>query len=467
MRRRNSLSLGKFEILEDRRMKTGDISFANNVLTITGGGHDDVAVVRFEGGRVYVDLDAKDSSGDTDHHDKDKSISDVSRIVFNGDAGNDKLTVLINQLNSGVSLGNVLLEFHGGENDDQLIQSPQSGIKTVASGDAGHDILYGSRLDDVLEGGAGYDDLHGGGGSDRYVFSGLALDVDVIQDEAANADVDTLDFTNFGTGVNINLAPTPYSDGTLPAAISSSDLRLVLGNNTAIENVIGTAFADVIRGNARDNRLIGGADVDYIEGRGGNDTLEGGAGNDMYFFNGGNLGTDTINEASNADTDSLNFVKFASGVNLDLSKSGADYAMSTADLRLKLSNDLAIENIYGSMFDDTITGNGRSNSLWGFDGNDTIRGGAGADFLYGGNNDDTLFTDFLDQAYGGTGKDLFDRFYEGSILYRYNAQPGRYIDWGNLSTAYELLPKLPYLDASVSSPSAPPADRPETPETLT
>lgn len=467
MPRPASRSPYKFEMLEDRRMKTGDIGFANNVLTITGAGYDDAAVVRFEGNRVYVDLDAKDSGGDTDHHDKDKSISDVSRIVFNGYEGNDKLTVFVNQLNSGVTLGSVLLEFHGGANEDQLIQSPQSGVKTVASGDAGHDILWGSRFDDVLEGGADYDDLHGGGGSDRYVFSGLTLGHDVILDESANADLDTLDFTNFGTGVSIDLAPTPYSDGTLPPVMISSDLRLVLGNSTAIENVIGTAFADVIRGNSRDNRLIGAADVDYIEGRGGNDSLEGGAGNDMYFFNGGNLGTDTINEIANSDTDTLNFVKFASSVNLDLTKYGGDFAMSTADLKLKLANDSAIEDVYGSMFDDTITGNTRRNSLWGFNGNDTIRGGAGVDLLYGGNNDDTLFTDFLDQADGGNGKDLFDRFYEGGFLYRTNPQPGRYMDWGNVSTAYQLLPKLPDLDAVYAIPGAPPADRPETPETLT
>jgi hypothetical protein len=157
-------------------------------------------------------------------------------------------------------------------------------------------------------------------------------------------------------------------------------------------------------------------------------------------------------------------------VNLDLTKYGANYAMYSADLKLKLSNDLAIENVYGSLLDDTITGNGRSNSLWGFDGSDTIRGGAGADYLYGGNGDDTLFTDFLDQAYGGNGTDMFDKFYEGSFIYRTNPQPGRYMDWGNRSTGYELLPKIPDLDASYSTPFAPvlphPA-RPETPETLT
>jgi Ca2+-binding RTX toxin-like protein len=465
MSRRRSFSPVRFEVLEDRRMRAGDITFANGILTVTGAGYVDTVTVQFEDDRVSVDLYAKDSSGHTDHHDKDKDISDVSQIIFNGDAGNDKLTVLVDDLDSDVTLGNVVLEFHGGADDDLLIQSAQGGVTTIASGDAGHDILWGGRFDDVLEGGAGNDDLHGGGGSDRYVFTGLALGTDAILDETANAGVDTLDFTDFGRSVTVDLAANFNFNGSPVYAVNSSNLRLTLGGNTAIENVVGTAFDDVIRGNSRDNGLIGGDGDDYIEGASGNDRLDGGAGNDVYFFNGGNLGADTINEAANTDTDSLNFAGFASGVNLDLTKYGAKYAVYSADLKLRLANDSAIENVYGSMFDDTITGNGRSNNLWGLDGNDTIRGGGGADVLYGGNGNDALFTDALDEAYGGTGTDLFDKFYEGSFIYRSNPQPGRYMDWGNTSTAYELLPKMPDLDATYPLPNAPVLPHPGRPET--
>ena len=208
-----------------------------------------------------------------------------------------------------------------------------------------------------------------------------------------------------------------------------------------------------------DNRLIGGGEADNIEGAWRQRTLEAGAGNDSYFFNGGNLGTDTINEAANADDfDTLNFAGFATGVTVDLTKFGSAYAVNSADLKLKLSNDTAIENVWGSIFDDTVTGNSRANYLWGLSGYDTIRGGAGADFLYGGNGDDILFTDALDQAYGGTGTDMFDRNSEGSILYRTNPQPGRYMDWGNVSDVYQLeaVPKMPATDApSVPAPVVP------------
>lgn len=149
--------------------------------------------------RVAFDRCVNSGGGNTDYYDTDKRISDVSKIVFNGFAGNDRLTILVNQLNSGVTLDNILLEFHGGDNDDQLLGSMHNGVKTVAFGDAGNDILMGSKYNDILEGGTGNDEVSGGGGNDTYVFAGSAyLGIDSILNEAANVNTDTLDFTNLG-----------------------------------------------------------------------------------------------------------------------------------------------------------------------------------------------------------------------------------------------------------------------------
>jgi serralysin len=49
-----------------------------------------------------------------------------------------------------------------------------------------------------------------------------------------------------------------------------------------------------------------------------------------------------------------------------------------------------VEDVYGSGFDDTITGTGRPNHLYGFGGADHIMGLGGDDFLYGGDGDDWL-----------------------------------------------------------------------------
>ena len=53
-----------------------------------------------------------------------------------------------------------------------MLGSMHDGVKTIAFGDAGNDILVGSKYDDVFEGGTGDDDMPGGGGNDKYVFSG-------------------------------------------------------------------------------------------------------------------------------------------------------------------------------------------------------------------------------------------------------------------------------------------------------
>jgi Ca2+-binding RTX toxin-like protein len=435
MRRPKFNSLRKFEVLEDRRMMAG-ISYDSNTdtITINGDGYDDVAEVRFEDEHVYIELIAKEGDGGSGDHEFEQEISDVSKIIFNGSVGKDILTVSVDDLDSGITLNYVLLEFHGGENEDQLINELQGGVRTLAFGDGGNDILQGGRYDDILEGGAGNDDLHGGAGNDKYVFSGTALGTDSILNEGANVGSDTLDLTNFGHPVFVDLAEV-YNASSIQYAITesfipeaNSNLKLKLSDNTAIENVIGTAYQDFINGNSRPNFLSGRGGHDNITGAGGNDTLDGGAGSDSYHFAGSNLGTDSIIERANTDNDTLDFSGMLAGVTVDLTKFGTNYAVNSADLTLRLANDTAIENVYGSNYNDHFIGNSRDNGLWGLGGNDLITGGAGYDYVDGGDGDDRLVTDALDTVYGGLGKDRFDGFYEGTpnLL---NPRPGRYMDW--------------------------------------
>jgi Ca2+-binding RTX toxin-like protein len=428
MSRHKLNSLRKFEKLEDRRMMVGDIDFDDGVLTITGGGLDDQVEVRFEGDQVRVDLFAGESDGTPDHHDRDEDISDVERIVFNGFAGNDTLTVFVDNLDAGVSLDNVVLEFNGGNNDDDLIQNG-SGVRTVASGGAGNDELQGSLFDDTLEGGIGNDVFRGRAGDDTYVFSGTGLGIDEIRDEAANADVDTLDYSGLGHIINVDLEKT-FTGSNPENAMLFAGTALRLFNNTAIENVISSDFGGMMRGNSRDNHFVGGDGRDTMAGRGGNDLLEGGAGSDTYEFNGGNLGFDEIIEAANADRDELSFNQFATGVTVDLARFGSDLAVDSADLRLRLSNDAAIEDVFGSPFSDTILGNSRDNRLFGKNGIDRINGRGGADTLNGGASIDFITTDVLDVAYGGTSRDYFDGVREDPAVA--NPRPNRYLDWGLL-----------------------------------
>ena len=103
-----------------------------------------------------------------------------------------------------------------------------------------------------------------------------------------------------------------------------------------VENVIGSNFNDTFTSNALPN------------------VLDGGSGNDTYKYIGNdNPSADTILEAAGADT--LDFSGFSSGVVIDL------------------RNTPKIENVVGSDFSDTLTGNALPNTLIGGLGDDTYK----------------------------------------------------------------------------------------------
>jgi Ca2+-binding RTX toxin-like protein len=416
MRRNKFKTRRKFERLEDRRLMAGDIDFDNGILTIDGAGLNDVAEVRIDGDQVVVDLYAGESDGTPDHSDRDEDISDVSKIVFNGFAGNDTLSVFVNSAQADLlAAEGIVLEFNGEAGDDTLDNTdPLGGIKTIANGGLNNDTLEGSRFDDKFEGGSGHDSTTGYGGNDTYKFSGANFGTDEIH-EAANVDTDTLDFSEYERSVYVNLdrVYNPAADPvyTSYAVTTFNYGQIKLFNSTGLEDVVGTAYDDDLGGNSRPNHFWGGGDNDSLEGRAGNDILEGQAGSDIYHFSGSGLGTDDVIEAANSDNDGLRFSGMSSGVTVDISKAGSEFAVNSAALRLRLATDTAIERVWGSHHGDSITGNSRNNTLLGLGGNDTIRGGIGVDTLNGGADDDVLLSDALDEAvFGGTGNDRFDNF---------------------------------------------------------
>ncbi|MDD0843070.1 VWA domain-containing protein, partial [Pseudomonas sp. Gutcm_11s] len=137
--------------------------------------------------------------------------------------------------------------------------------------------------------------------------------------------------------------------------------------------------SDTINGWGGDDILVGLGGADELNGGEGNDILNGGAGNDT--LNGGN-GNDTASyiDATSAVTVSVN------GNNQVTGGAGTD----------SLSN---MENLIGSSYGDTLTGDGNANILSGLAGNDTLIGNGGADVLIGGAGNDTMN--------GGAGKDVF------------------------------------------------------------
>jgi Ca2+-binding RTX toxin-like protein len=251
----------------------------------------------------------------------DTLSADVGNDYLLGDDGNDTLY-------SGAGDDNA----YGGNGNDYI------------TGDDGNDFLYGDTTgtgapgNDTLVGGAGNDAMYGNELNDTYVFAGsTSLGSDTITGEAANADTDTLDFSGMGFGVTLNL-------GITTPQTAASNLTLTFADATSIENVTGSAFADRVYGNTRNNSISGGAGNDDIEGRSGNDTLSADDGNDYLL---GDDGNDTLYSGAGDDN--------AYGGN------GNDY----------VSGDDGNDYLYG----DT-TGTGAP-------GNDTLLGGAGNDGLYG------------------------------------------------------------------------------------
>ncbi len=225
--------------------------------------------------------------------------------------------------------GNDLLDGRGG--NDKLF------------GEAGNDVLLGGAGNDLLDGGTGDDTLDGGIGDDTLI-GGTGADVLVGGDGT-----DAADYSVSFAGVVVNL-----ETGVGVGGDAEGDKL------SGIENLIGSKFNDVLIGNAGNNVLDGGD---------GNDTLVGGAGSDV--LNGG-MGSDTADYSTAC----------AVIVNLTV---GTSLSCGTEVDKL-----VSIENVIGSNYNDTITGDAGSNKLFGGAGKDHFYGSGGGDFFDGGAGKDWI-----------------------------------------------------------------------------
>lgn len=107
---------------------------------------------------------------------------------------------------------------------------------------------------------------------------------------------DTIDLSAYTSNLKVDLAPGGWIDfgnsqlanlGTGHTAPGNVAMSLLYEGDTRslIENAVGGAGNDLIKGNAGDNFLIGGAGDDRLEGGDGNDILAGGTiGNELSFL---------------------------------------------------------------------------------------------------------------------------------------------------------------------------------------
>jgi Ca2+-binding RTX toxin-like protein len=180
------------------------------------------------------------------------------------------------------------------------------------------------------------------------------------------------------------------------------------------DNLVGTADYDIISAGAGDATIDGGAGPDKMAGQDGNDTFLGGAGVD--YMDGG------------AGVDSVNYERSNGAVTVDL-RSGRGFGADAEGDTL-----VGIENLVGSQYNDTLTGNAGDNTLKGGFGNDRLSGNEGSDVLIGGLGNDQLTGGseadtfvFMPRYYGQQGDaDVITDFQVGTdVLQFHNAY------WGN------------------------------------
>ena len=211
----------------------------------------------------------------------------------------------------------------------------------------------------------------------------------------------------YALGVDVGLSPSGYyeagygdrvivsADGT--RMLISSDVGVVSVNLATIkaeggtdnaDTLVGTSGADRLQGYGGDDILIGGDGDDILLGGNGSDLLNGGAGNDK--LDGG------------AGSDWADYRGATSGVTVNLSITQAQNTKGAG-----IDTLISIENLWGSAYDDTLTGDAGANYIDGGAGNDVLSGGAGADTLVGGAGDDILIGGEGDDVLlGGVGFDI-------------------------------------------------------------
>jgi Ca2+-binding RTX toxin-like protein len=289
--------------------------------------------------------------------------------ALNGGAGRDTASYFYATAGLTVSLG------VPGNNTGEAIGDTYVSMENI-SGSAFNDLLFGDANDNTLLGNGGADQLDGGAGFDYASYRNATTGVTAFLDETIHNTGEAVGDTYIGiealTGSNFNDtlvgdANSNWLDGGLgfdilnggagfdyasyfSAAIAVRASLLEPWNNTgeavdaytSIEGLAGSRFDDILIGDGLDNNLRGGLGADYLDGGNGYDFVE--------------------------------YRNAAGGLTASLANPGLNTGEAAGD------TFVSIEGVSGSLFNDTLTGNGGDNWLIGLAGADVLDGGLGNDF---------------------------------------------------------------------------------------
>ena len=288
-----------------------------------------------------------------------------------------------------------------GEEDDRVAETIE-----VVEGGNGNDRLTGGAGADELRGNNGFDTLSGRGGADRL---------------SGGAGRDTVSYAERGAAEPVKVTIDGLDDD---GKADGSEHDTV---DIDVENLIGGAGNDELRGSARDNQLDGGrAGEDGLFGEGGDDRLLSGPDPVDPAADGDNLwggeGRDVADYSQRADELGLSLDGVANDGARDGSSAEAlefdDIHGDVEDIDGGRGSDIIVGNdepnrIDGGPTHDRLVGKGEDDELIGGAGDapDRMFGGAGDDRLEGGPGNNGYYGedghDTFVETLGWTGNDLY------------------------------------------------------------
>lgn len=390
------------------------------------GSDDDLADVR------SFNLELSDVTGATVFLDT-QSVSGYDNILMGG-AGNDTVrggmgvdAVIGDDFNALTLDGDDVLWGDRGDNND--------GGNDTIWGNGGNDTIHGESGDDIVSGGTGADNLSGDAGTDTLDYSEFGgagftaiTPVQAVKVNLSNAPMygQPGDTATDGGDLALTIAPAidtienargnPFNrfeiligsayDVGPPAQVANPPLPapeddILIGHESLPTQIFGLAGDDLLVG-GHYNPSVGRPDLyqDFAV-RSGNDILNGGPGDDVIMPGSGN---DTVigDDTGETNGDTVSYLNALTGVNVNLANS-APQRVRGDELSPDVDTLLGIENVEGSLFADTLSGNSLPNWVLGAGGDDTLVGGGDTDIKV--NNTLVIREDFVD---GGTGNDTAD-----------------------------------------------------------
>lgn len=310
------------------------VSRPTNSLTIDGGGGNDT---------IYGGIVADSLSGGTN--------DDIIR-------GYDGTDTLLGGGGWDVVDYGYITGVNGMNIDLQVGTASLIGSTTDIDAISDFDVIYGSISNDIIRGNEGArDDLYGGNGDDTFIATS---GYDYYYGQTGS---DWVSFINATAGVTVDLTNATTTQGTIAGALAQPVLN-------SIENIIGSNFNDVLKGDTNANTIRGGA---------GNDTVYDFSGSGNDYYDGGNI---TINVG---ESNTISYYYSGSAIKVDLANGTATSATAGTDTLINF------KNIAGTDSADTLLGDAQDNVIYAHSGNDiSLYGGAGNDTIYGGLGNDTI-----------------------------------------------------------------------------